>query len=310
MMQSFEHFVRSLGLIPKNVSPDGKWHRCGTETNPKSLNGAYKLTQDGRLGWAQDWSSMDSPASWTVSKAEAPNFRPEDLHKAREEEAAIVAAAIRDAKDYYALCKPLRGGHPYLESHGLNMAGCYGLRVGKDGWLVIPSYLEPGNLRTIQRIAPDGTKRFWAGAPLGGSTYRITRDYSTVTIICEGLATGLACFAAVPDSQVIVAWNAGNLKLVKGISGMAVIAADNDHGTEQRIGVNPGRQKAEEAAKALGIGIAWPDNIQGTDWADYRKERREQISQSSTSKFATDGVISRRVDQEIARLLLSKAQFV
>ena len=40
--------------------------------------------------------------------------------------------------------------------------------------------------------------------------------------------------------------------------GLAVVAADNDQGTEVRIGTNPGIDAAQAAADAAGAGVAVP----------------------------------------------------
>jgi putative DNA primase/helicase len=217
--------------------------------------------------------------------------------------------ATEAARSFYSECLPLRGGHPYLEAHGLDMRGCEGLKVDPDGWLVVPC-LRGRSVTSVQRIAPDGTKRFWPGASVAGTTYRIERRSATLTVLCEGLATGLACFAAAPITSVVVAWNAGNLaRLDMALQGLAVIAADNDHGTEERTGTNPGIEAARKAADSLGCGIAWPEGITGTDWSDYRNELVEE-RRSAARKYETEAQIKRDVDARIRSALMREAKYV
>jgi putative DNA primase/helicase len=309
-MSDFPEFVRSLGLRPRRaVSPDGKIHRCPTAEKPKGRNGAYFWAIDGRMGWAQDWATMDEPATWTANgDTQLPEVDHEALRKAWREQERKTAEAIRRARAYYDKSEPLRGGHPYLDSHDLDMTGCYGLRVDRRGWLVIPAR-KSRHIMTVQRVSPEGDKRFFPGAPVSGTSYRIEgRKRAAVTVICEGLATGLALFRAVPHCRVIVAWHTGNLAKVEDIpTGLATFAADNDHGTEATRGINPGIKAAKEAAEALGCGFAYPEGIQGTDWSDYRQER---VAEIGPPIFGSMAVTYRRVDAEIAREIMASARFV
>jgi len=307
----FASFVRSMGLRPRrSVVPDGRWHRCGTEDKPKGTNGAYKLAVDGRIGFVQDWATMDQPATWRAGKdAELPAFDIDAFRDGQRKAMEASRRATAAARSFYALCAPLRGGHPYLDAHGLDMRGCHGLKFDDDGWLVVPC-LKGRQIMSLQRIAPDGTKLFWKGASVAGTTYRIERSNATVTVLCEGLATGLACFAALPQCRVIVAWNAGNLAGLEDIPpGLAVVAADNDHGTEDKRGVNPGLEAAEKAAHRLGCGIAYPEGIKGTDWADARQEWYA-AKVEMRGKYETRAQVQRAVDAAIGQELMKRARFV
>lgn len=307
---NFRAFLVSLGLNPKTVAADGKWRRCSTQDKPRSKNGAYKLAIDGRVGFAQDWATMQEPAVWRPDEdAKLPEFDPAALRRARAEQRRKLVDATTAARAFYQRCDPLRGGHPYLEDHGLGMRGCLGLKVDKDGWLVVPA-LQGRSLMSVQRISPTGDKRFWPGASVSGTSYPVERRSATVTVLCEGLATGLACYAALPMCRVLVAWNAGNLaKTPERPTGMVVIAADNDHATEERTGKNPGIEAAQDAADLLGCGVAYPTGIKGTDWADYRTERLAARLERE-GPHETRGTIGRTVDAEIAGALMREAVFV
>ena len=130
-------------------------------------------------------------------------------------------------------------------------------------------------IASLQAIYPDGQKRFWKGAPVKGCSYTLTRPGASITAVCEGFATGLAIYQAVRHASVIVAFDAGNLVHVVDRlrpKGSVVICADDDHGTEAKRGFNPGREKAANAAELIGAGVAWPEGIEGTDWADALAE--------------------------------------
>lgn len=315
MTQDFASFLRSLGLVPRSIVADGKWRRCPTEDHPRKRNGSYLLAIDGRVGFGQNWASMDEVAVWKAGKeAELPAVDLEAMRRADAEHARMRLQAVHAARAFYARCTPLRGGHPYLEAHGLDMTGCFGLRVDKDGWLVIPAW-RGNELMSVQRIAPDGSKRFWPGAPIAGTQYVIRKNEQTaVTVLCEGLATGLACVAALVNTgwpaRGMVLWDAGNLaRAALNPNGWLVIAADNDYRTLERTGKNPGLEAAHQAATRLGAGVAYPEGIQGTDWCDYRTERRDERNRKKLP-HQTTRAIERGLDGEIAQLLMRSAKYV
>lgn len=310
-MSDFRAFLESLGLTPGVVAPDGKWRRCRTTDKPRKRNGSYKLTEDGRIGFAVNWATMSDVAIWRASAdAVVPEFDAARLDRARSEARRKLIKATQAARDFYESCKPLVGGHPYLNAHDLDMTGCYGLRVDADGWLVVPA-LRDGKVSTVQRISPDGEKRFWPGASVKGASYTIDRVIASITILCEGLATGLALYAAVRQSRILVAFNAGNMLAVapKIPTGLAVVAADNDWQTEARIGSNPGVLAAQKAAEAIGCGLAVPEGIEGSDWSDLRSEMVRARMEAKKPR-ERESNIRRAVDVLIATEIGRAARFV
>lgn len=371
MSSPFEDFVRSHGIIPKGpILPDGKVHRCGTESHPRSSNGAYWLAPTGTAGWCMDWAihAKGDELWWHPDEDEVDEFDPAKLRRAREaarkrkrQRAVEQREASRAARAYYDQCAPLRGGHPYLEAHGLGLQGCDGVRLdpngrawlkwinsrrraeGKreypyrapdhEGWLVIPAG-KGRRFLTVQRIAPDGQKKFWTGAPAAGASFRIrSRQRSTaITILAEGFATGLALYVAVPIAQVIVAFNAGNMTHGAVLSrlrrrGMALVAADNDHRTvcqrHQKEGrteplhpfeerpdwcqCNPGITAGKAAADELGLRVAYPHDIQGTDWCDWRQERFEDAMKRK-NEYTPESTVLANVDGELRAKVMKHAR--
>ncbi len=273
MSLSFEQAMRLAGLHPRDVVADGKWRRCATDDKPARRNGAYVLHPDGRGFW-RNWATDDGVSSWSDDKADhAKAIDPQVLEQRRQRERANRLQAIRSARAFWNNARPLNRPHPYLERKGLTPLGCAGLRQ-HDGLLVVP-VLWKQSLISIQTITVDGVKRFWPGAPVKAGCYVIDRPRAAVTVLVEGLATGLAVFQAVRQARVMVAFDCGNLMPVVDLlrpTGSVCIFADNDHGTEAKRGFNPGREKAANAADLIGCGVAWPTGIEGTDAADYLRE--------------------------------------
>lgn len=270
----FRTALQAAGLRPRDIVPDGKWRRCATEDKPHKKNGAYCLTPDG-LGLWRNWATDDQVSTWTDgdTKRAAP-VDPAIAERRRQQERADRIQAIRRAAEQWHQARPCRLLHPYLARKGLSALGTVGLRE-LDGWLVVP-VLWRGRVISIQRIHPDGTKRFAVGAPVKGGHYAITRERAAVTVLCEGLSTGLAIYQCVRNAAVIVAFDAGNMvhaaREVKP-TGSVVVFADNDHGTMARRGFNPGLDAARNTADLLGCGVAYPSGIDGTDAADWLKEK-------------------------------------
>lgn len=307
-MSEFSAFLCAAGLIPGDVVPDGMWRRCATEAHPRKKNGSYKLATDGLIGWCQNFEAHSEPLTWRSDrKSDIPRIDHAAIARRRAAARRALVEATKSARQFYVDCKPLRGGHPYLTSHKLSMAGCFGLKIDLNGWLVIPMLIGR-ELASVQRISPEGEKKFWYGASVKGASYAIDRQGASVTVLCEGFATGAAIFAAAPLTRIVVAFNAGNLPNVQIGAGMAVVAADNDHETEARLGRNPGVVAAQQAADALGCGVAIPTGITGTDWSDFRQEVvAERLANKSRKQRESD--IRRAVDAEIAAAMMRSAKF-
>lgn len=288
-MNTFLNFVQANGIIVPDTFTPGRWIRCRTESHPRKKNGSIKLADDGLVGWCQDYAVHAEPVMWRSTDSEAvatPIDRAAIARRQAERKAALIEARDQ-ARAFYARCAPLRDSHPYLVGKGLGVAGCIGLRVDADGWLVVPM-LYNGKILSLQRIAPDGEKKFHFGATTKCAYYAIERAGAVITALVEGFATGLTIFQAIPNCRVVVAFNAGNLPVVAERMdrfGMGVVCADNDWETEARIGRNPGLDGARAAAAVLGVGVAIPA-CAGTDWNDYVMEQVETAMAGQSFSFS------------------------
>lgn len=288
-MIDFLQFVQANGVMVPDTFVPGRWIRCKTVSHPRKRNGSIKLADDGLVGWCQDYAVHAEPIMWRSTDAEAmaaPIDRALIARRQVERRAALVEAT-RGARAYYERCTPLRDSHPYLIEKGLGVAGCVGLRVDHEGSLVVPM-LYNGKVLSLQRISPDGTKKFHFGATTKCAYYAIERPRATLTVLAEGFATGLTVFNAVPNCRVMVAFNAGNLPVVAERMdrfAMGVVCADNDWETAARIGRNPGMDAARAAADLLGVGVAAPD-CKGTDWNDYAMEQMELAMEGQDFSFS------------------------
>lgn len=288
MTQSFTLFCLERGVIaPPDMERD-RWVRCPTILHQRKRNGAVKLTGDGCVGFCQNWEIDATVATWKQSgggKDATPFASREDMEIKNALRRQQTLQAIQKARAFWAECKPLRNTHPYLKKKGLAMTGADGLRISATEELVIPMFIK-SSMVSVQRIAPDGEKRFWFGAPTKGAYYIIERKGFSITLLAEGFATAATLFSALPNSRVIVAFNANNMPVVAENlkpTGLTCICADNDHGTESRIGTNPGLEAGAKAAQILGCEMTFAP-CEGTDFNDWHQELMKQEKQADMFK--------------------------
>lgn len=271
-MSDFASFARSHGVMIDRDPPIGVWRRYKTVDHPRKKNGSVKFMGD--IGFVRNFATMDETAIWRPDGAQPIAFDDARIKALRKYEDQQRWKAIVRMREYFADLPRLQGGHPYLERKGLSMRGCSVLRRDGDD-LAIPMYRN-GFLFSVQTISPDGEKRYRAGCPMRGCSLTL-RGTQSCTVVCltEGFATGLAVYQSIPNAAVVVCFDAGNMVEVArhlNVSGLTVVCADNDHGTALRSGVNPGLEKGRQAAESLGCGVAYPEGIKGSDWADLLLE--------------------------------------
>ncbi|RZO07430.1 toprim domain-containing protein [Pseudomonas moorei] len=265
--------------------PDGTIHRFRVpDDKPGSLNGWYVLYLDGIASgafgsWktcgASTWCSRE-PVDYREAAQireridQAKRQREADQHQRQQQTAGW-------ARRWWGDARRADPDHAYLIAKG---ARSHGLRQRGDE-LLVPLYAG-GVLVNLQRIGPDGSKRFLAGgrvnatySPLG----RITPGKPLC--ICEGWATGATLHEN--GYTVACAMNAGNLKPValalraEYHTTEIIIAGDDDRQTQG----NPGRTAANAAAVAAGGFVTfpeWPDDAPLTlsdfnDLATWSRDR-------------------------------------
>lgn len=130
----------------------------------------------------------------------------------------------------------------------------------KKGDIVIPLRDAGGQVWSVQVIKPDGKKLFPRYGKMAGCFHVIGDPGASDTVAeVEGYATGASVHAAT-GWAVAVALNSGNLARVAQVLRLSypdhqlVICGDDDHDTPK----NPGRHKAEEIARGLGVPALFP----------------------------------------------------
>ncbi|MFZ6747244.1 DUF927 domain-containing protein [Undibacterium sp. JH2W] len=149
------------------------------------------------------------------------------------------------------------GQSAYLEqkriaAHGVRFAASKAGAV-----LLIPLRDASDQLCNLQRIFPNGDKRFYTGGRMSGCCH-VLGDVaaSDWLLIAEGYATGATLHEA-SGHAVAIAFSASNLKHIAALmcerypDKRILLCADDDSATEQATGKNPGVTAASEAASAI-----------------------------------------------------------
>lgn len=251
------------GQLDFNPVADGTIHRFKVpEDKSGSLNGWYVLYHDGIASGAfGSWKAGDNH---TWSSREPVDHRESEQVRERIEQAKAQREAERRGKQQAAAelanrwwrnARRADPEHAYLVAKGVRG---HGLRQ-RGSELLVPLYSN-GQLVNLQRISPDGTKRFLSGGQVRASYSALgTIGQDKPLIVCEGWATGATLHRF--GYTVAAAMNAGNLKpvamalRVKYPGVEIVIAGDDDRTTEG----NPGRTAATSAALAVGGDVCFPD---------------------------------------------------
>jgi putative DNA primase/helicase len=282
-INQFKQAISNAVLTPPDtIIADGKIQRFSTNGKGSDDAGWYILHLDNiPAGSFGDWREHGSTQTWCSIERDAQTLEQQKQyatllksmqnarHRAKKAEHD---AAAELAQTIWAAATPIddAAGHGYLVKKGIQPHGarlidtdaarahCGRLSPTLSGpLLVIPMRNAAGELRSLQLITDDGTKRPLTGGEKQGCHYRIDKPDSAAQggtlIVCEGFATGASIHAAT-GQPVAVAFDSGNLEAVaKSLrklypDGALIVAADDDHQTTG----NPGRTAAAGAAKAVG----------------------------------------------------------
>jgi phage/plasmid primase-like uncharacterized protein len=161
---------------------------------------------------------------------------------------------------------PVAQPTPYMQAKGIEAQP--GVFTDKEGQKTyIPATDANGKQWTMQYIQEDGTKRFAKDSRKEGCFHAVggldALAKAPALVIGEGYATAGSLSQSLGFATV-AAFDSGNLvHVAKALHAKfpdkpIVIAGDDDKHLEATQGVNPGRSKAEEAAKAVGGKVLLP----------------------------------------------------
>lgn len=309
--EEFAQVLQGAGLIVDALPlMDGQIHRVPVENGKTGAkDGAYCGYLDGHPnGWLQNhktgtkekWVATGQRLSAEQKAILAKNAADQIAERDRE----LQEKQLHARKRAYARWMNAQEvtDHPYLKAKEIDG---FGLKQDENGNLLVPGFdLQTGRLQTLQRISPQGVKRFEADCPKSGAVCLITlkekedRQLNGEILIAEGYATGASLHQAT-GIPVAVAFDANNLlDAARNIRAKyptigITICADDDH--NNKLGVNVGVEKAEEAAQAVGGKVIVPvfskeEKAKGlTDFNDLHLSRGRAAVARTFQRSRNDG---------------------
>ncbi len=260
------------GSFTAHLVINGKIHRVRPDWEPKAKKKRawyilFPFQTDsgnqlivGSFGW---FKGADSYTFNVSLKSDVVLTPAEKTRYAKEQEAKRKLAEQERLKEIEATAKralaiweklPTQGHSPYLQR---KKVAAFNIRFTR-GSIVLPVYGFDDVLSGLQFIDPDGNKKFLTGTVKKGK-FCILGDViqsDGYMGVCEGYADG-ASIRMATNWIIFVAFDAGNLiHVAKAVrekyrQAKIVILGDDDYGNPD----NPGRTKAEQAAKVVG-GVA------------------------------------------------------
>ncbi|MGK5078768.1 zincin-like metallopeptidase domain-containing protein [Janthinobacterium sp. HLX7-2] len=308
--EEFAGALRSLRCVVSGEHPmmDGRKHRItveGEKHSEHSGSGFYVAHMDGhpaghiknnKTGEAMDWKHK----GYTLDPEQKARLQAEAATKLRqrlaEQEQLQEAAASRIARQMAGLV-PMTEPTPYLVSKGLlSTPGVFTDKTGKTSY--IPAIDVDGKQWSMQYIGEDGAKRFARDSRKTGCFHAVGGLDALVNapalVIAEGYATAASLSRSLGFATV-AAFDSGNLPLVaKALHGRfpakpVIIAGDNDQHLEATQGINPGKDKAQEAAHLTGGRVLLPIFAPGELAADP-KGYTDFNDLASKSRLGMDGL--------------------
>ena len=275
--EEFSEALRSIGCVVGGEHPimDGLRHRINVDGDKKGEQAGFYVgyldghpagyMKNNRTGVEMRWKSKGyslDPEEKAKLQAEAAiklaerSAEQERLHESTAQRVSTQAASL----------VPVSQPTSYMRDKGISVhAGALTDTEGVKTY--IPATDTAGKMWTMQYIQEDGTKRFAKDSRKEGCFHVVGGmdglTKAPVVVISEGYATA-ATNAEVLGHSTVTAFDSGNLPVVAKAMRETfpdkpiVIAGDDDRHLELTQGVNPGRVKAIEAAKAVEGEVVFP----------------------------------------------------
>ncbi|CAI10570.1 plasmid-specific DNA primase (plasmid) [Aromatoleum aromaticum EbN1] len=335
--EEFADALRSMGCNVTDEHPimDGKKHRIGVEGDKKGEHAGFYVghldghpagyIKNNRTGIEMKWKSK----GYSLDPQEKAKLAAEAASKlaarAEEQDRLHEASAQRVGKQMADLA-PVAELTPYMRDKGIQAhAGAFTDKEGQKTY--IPAFDIDGKQWTMQYIQEDGTKRFAKDSkkegcfhPVGGMDALAT---APALVISEGYATA-ATNAEALGFATVAAFDSGNLPAVahalheKFPDKPVIILGDDDRQLELTQGVNSGRVKAQEAAKAVGGKAifpifapgenAYPANLEPVTPQTYREHLRATKALEDAQQDPEGATLTEQQTAELKRAQLNDKQ--
>lgn len=257
-------FQLPAGQLPEPFGGGKKVHRLPVTGDEKGkTSGVYRFYNDGHpSGWYENHRTSTGVVKWvsqgqhTVDPAQRLQQQAQNAQRLWDREQATQAEYNRQAAwstRQWETLPPAPGDHPYLVRKDVPAAD--GLRLDKYQNLVIPLRNVAGEIRSLQYIAPDGTKLIKRDSEKAGNFFVVggQLEAGKPVLYAEGYATA-ATVSLAAGLPVVMTVDAGNLVTVAGAlkahypDAPHLIFGDDDYTNKD----NTGRTDALRAAELTG----------------------------------------------------------
>jgi len=267
----FAQALRDMGCVVSGNHPvmDGKKHRIEVEGGKQGAkDGVYFGHLDGhpagyianhKLGTETKWKakgyvlSPEEKANLAATAAAKLDKRDEEMNRAYEQTAQRVQKML-------PTLTPVTEPTPYMLAKGISPQP--GVYTDAARQTFIPAIDSDGKQWSMQFINEDGTKRFAKNSRKEGCFHVVGGDLDSLAkapalVVGEGYAT-MSSLTPVLGFPTVAAFDSGNLEAVvtalheKFPDKPVIVAGDDDRHLLLTQGRNPGREKAEAAAAAVG----------------------------------------------------------
>lgn len=322
--EEFAEALRSLGCVVSGEHPimDGTKQRISVEGEKHTENagsGFYVGHLDGHpagfiknnktgidMKWKSKGYSLDPEQKAQLMAEAATKLQAREAEQVKLHEQSS-QRVVRQVVGLISVEQPT----PYMLAKGIEPQ--LGVLTDKDGKTTyIPATDVDGKQWTMQYIKEDGTKRFAKDSRKEGCFHVVggmdALAKAPAIVIGEGYATASSLSHALGFATVS-AFDSGNLPLVakalheKFPDKPVIIAGDNDLHLEETQGVNPGKTKAQEAAKITGGKMVLPIFAPGEQVSKPKEftDFNDLATKSTLGKVGIDRQIRSIVDAEIQK---------
>ncbi len=260
------------------------------------------------------------------------------LDVAKSIQALLAVAPLAESAHAYLKTKHVRPGDlKAVPDHANDLPADSIIKIGKDwqesrelhesnpgsivltaGDLLVPAHDINGQTWSVQIIQPGGSKFFASGGKKEGNFYvagsnnmgPAALDNAKAIIIAEGYATA-DTLSSVLDMPVVNAFDSGNLvKVAQNLHEKyphrpIIIAGDDDHHQASVNGINPGKEKATEAAELVGGITVFPIFAPNEQTAQKLSDFNDLANKSALGVKAVKRQVGSVLENVLAR---SKAQ--
>lgn len=296
--EEFAEALKSVGCVVGGDHPimDGKRQRIAVEGDKSGERAGFYIghldghpagyISNNRTGVDMKWKAK----GYSLDPKEKAKLQAEAADKlaarTAEQERLQEATAERVSSQMTSLL-PATQQTPYMQNKGIQPHS--GVLTDTEGQKTyIPAHDKNGKMWSMQYIQEDGTKRFAKDSRKEGCFHIVGGDMKALEaapalVIQEGYATA-ATNAEALGYATVAAFDSGNLPSVtkalneKFPDKPVVVFGDNDKHQELTQGTNPGKTKAQEAARAVGGKASFPVFAKGE--ADYPSELKPITPQS------------------------------